>query len=309
MASESMKAIQRIEEILKANFKVEKLGCVANYLGIRVTKFKNSFLLDQEKYIWSIARKFELDKAKHCDIPLSPSYHSDPDDDKLPTNDKYRTAIGCLLYLSINTRPDIATAVAILSQKIAAPTTTDWKHVKNLIKYLKGTSSLRLKLGGDKEEKKLIGFADADWAEDRGSQKSNSGFIFILGGPISWCCKRQTCVALSSTEAEFIALSEACKESIWLQRILEDLYWTGHKTTIIHEDNQSVLRLIIDEKLSNRTKHIDTKIHFVKDYIDKGLVACEYCPTENMLADLFTKGLAKNRFITLRDRCSLISMD
>lgn len=165
-----------------------------------------------------------------------------------------------------------------------------------------------MKLGGAKENEKLTGFADANWAEDRESRKSNTGFIFMLGGSISWCCKRQTCVALSSTEAEFIALSEACKESVWLQRILEDLNWKGPKPTTIYEDNQSVLKLITNENLSSRTKHIDTKTHFVKDYIDKGLIICEYCPTEHMLADLLTKGLAKTRFMILRDRCNLISI-
>lgn len=99
VASESTTAIQRIEKVLKANFNIEDLGLVANYLSIRVTKSKGFFLLDQEKYIWNVAAKFELDKAKNCDIPLSPSYHSNPDNEKLPNNDKYRAAIGCLLYI------------------------------------------------------------------------------------------------------------------------------------------------------------------------------------------------------------------
>lgn len=193
-----------------------------------------------------------------------------------------------------------------LDQQNYITTSSDWNQVKRLIKYLKGTSSLRLKLGGIKDDESLIGFADANWAEDNKTRKSNSGYIFLLGGSISWSCKRQDCVAMSSTEAEFISLSEACRESIWIQRLLHDFNWGGQSCTKIYEDNQSVLKLIVDEKLSNRTKHIDTKTYFVKDHIDKGSVVCEYCPTETMLADLLTKGLPKTRFIALRDRCNLI---
>lgn len=98
-------------------------------------------------------------------------------------------------------------------------------------------------------------------------------------------------------------------QGINLQRLLVDFKWKGQIYTKIFEDNQSVLKMIIDEKLSSRTKHIDTKFHFVKNYIDKKFVICEYCSTENMLADLLTKRLSKDKFIKLRDRCNLIYID
>lgn len=311
VASTSIGAIKTLEQILKANFDIENLGEVTSYLGIRVLRQNGCYLLDQQSYITNIANRFGLSDAKISDIPISPSYQKEKngDDNVLPSNDKYRAAIGHLLYIAINTRPDIAASVCILSQKVSSPTSSDWNEVKRLIRYLRGSSSLRLKLGGIKDNENLFGFADANWAEDTQERKSNSGYIFILGGPISWSCKRQDCVALSSTEAEFISLSEACRESIWLQRLLIDFNWRGDSRTKIYEDNQSVLKLIVDEKLSNRTKHIDTRKCFVRDFVVKKQVICEYCPTETMLADLLIKGFPKARFITLRNRCNLVNID
>lgn len=297
--------VNRIQNILNTNFHIDNLGLISNYLGIRVTKENNIYLIDQTKYILEVVKKFDLQNSKDSIIPISPTYHKQPEGEKLPTNEKYRAAIGCLLYISTNTRPDISAAVNILSQKVENPTQADWDEVKKLIRYLKGTSTLKLKLGEKSSTSELIGYADANWAEDRLTRKSNSGYIFLFNGVISWSCKRQDCVALSSTEAEFIALSEACKEAIWIQRVLKDLNWNRSQPTTIYEDNQSAIKLIADEKLSSRSKHIDTKTYFVKDYVEKKLVQVQFCPTEEMLADLFTKGLPKEKFIMFRNKLNL----
>ncbi|EFN71546.1 Copia protein, partial [Camponotus floridanus] len=119
-----------------------------------------------------------------------------------------------------------------------------------------------------------------------------SGYIFkAYGAIISWCCRKQSCVALSSTEAEFMALSDACKEAIWLRSVLGHFQVDMSQPTIIFEDNQSCLALINPEGFSNRTKHIDTRRFFVKDHINNGTIKCEYCKTEEMLADMCTKPL------------------
>lgn len=119
-------------------------------------------------------------------------------------------------------------------------------------------------------------------------------------------CRKQNCVSLSSTEAEFIALSNACQEVLWIRSLLEDMKQLIDKPTTMLEDNQSCLKLIEEEKLSNRTKHIDTRYHFVKDYIVKGIVNCIYCPTDLMLADLLTKALPPKKHIEFRESCNLV---
>lgn len=207
----------------------------------------------------------------------------------------------------MNTRPDISASVSILAQRVQQPRQQDWNELKRVLRYLKGTANLKLALGSDDGSGEFFyGYADANWAENRKDRKSNTGYVFIVnGGIVSWTCRKQNCVALSSTEAEFIALSEACKEAVWLRRLLNDLQHPVQAATKIYEDNQSCLKLIEEEKLSNQTKHIDTRYHFVKDYVQREFVSCVYCCSEDMLADLLTKPLPAKRHVMLRERCGL----
>ncbi len=166
---------------------------------------------------------------------------------------------------------------------------------------------MKLKLSDMKKDHELIvGYADADYAEDRLTRKSNSAMvIFVNGGVCSWTCKKQECVAISSAEAEFVALSSACQEVSWLKRLLQDFNQEDNVPITMYEDNQSCLEIIKEEKLSNATKHIDTRIHFVKDYVVKGIVSCEYCPTAEMVADLLSKPLAAVKHNQFRKSCGI----
>lgn len=252
---------------------------------------------------------FGLQDAKEPNTPMEIGYYKSPlDANTMISNTNYQKLLGCLLYISINTRPDVTASVNILAQKTSSPNQEDWEQLKRVVKYLKGTSKLKLKLSdNDSDSKELIGYSDANWAEDKQTRKSNSGYVFFLnGGIINWACRKQTCVSLSSTEAEFIALSDTCQEAIWLQRLLEDMHEGVQNPTTIFEDNQSCLKIIKEEKFSNRTKHIDTKFHFVKDHIDKNRITCKFCPTEEMIADIFTKPLPPARHIKLRTNCKII---
>lgn len=169
------------------------------------------------------------------------------------------TLVGQLLYITVNTRP---AAISIVSWKVSCPTQQDWTELKRIVRYLKGTVELKLRLSKHDDHSALVGFADADWAENREDRKSNSGFIFKFnGGTISWTCRKQTCVSLSTAEAEFVALSEASQEALWLKRLLTDLGENLPNVTM-NEDNQSCLKMLDSEKFSNRTKHIATRFHF-----------------------------------------------
>ena len=167
---------------------------------------------------------------------------------------------------------------------------------------------MKLKLGDidSKNNESLIGYADADWAQSKVDRKSNSGYIFKFNGAtISWACKRQDCVSLSSTEAEHIALGEAAQEATWLRELLTGFGIRQYEPTKIFEDNQGCLKLISNRKFSSRTKHIATKLHYVRDLKDKGLMFSEYCPTEVMLADMLTKPLNTIKLTTFRRQCGL----
>lgn len=154
----------------------------------------------------------------------------------------------------------------------------------------------------------LYGFADADWAQCKTDRKSNSGFVFKYNGScISWCCRKQDCVSLSSTEAEYISLCEAAQEAMWLRRLLTDFGIKLSEPSIIFEDNQSCLKLVKNEKFSRRSKHIETKYHFIKDLRDKEVIRLMYCPTELMEADMLTKPLNAIKIKQFRKQLGLSS--
>ncbi|KYQ49640.1 Copia protein [Trachymyrmex zeteki] len=184
----------------------------------------------------------------------------------LPHNTQYREVIGSLLYLATVSRPDISTAVGILSCRVEKPTEQDRKAAKRVIRYL-GVSTLDKKLYLPSTGKmKLECFVDADWAGDRTDRKSTSGYVFRLGDEIiAWSSKKQTSVTVSSTEAEYIAASHASKELLWLRQLLKDMSFPAEEPTIINEDNQGCIRLIESSRCGARTKHIDVCYHQIRD--------------------------------------------
>ena len=165
--------------------------------------------------------------------------------------------------------------------------------MKRIFRYLNHTKDKKLKLGNAAEQNEhLIGYVDADWSSDTDDRKSNTGYLFkYLGAPITWSSRKQTLVTLSSTEAEYVALSEAVKESLWIRRLLRDFNQDIDGPVIIYEDNQSCIKLLQDKKVHPRTKHISTKYHFVRDLYEKNDIAVTYCPSTQMTADLLTKPL------------------
>ncbi|XP_056647429.1 uncharacterized protein LOC130452135 [Diorhabda sublineata] len=224
----------------------------------------------------------------------------------MPNSERYQQLIGALLYLAVNTRPDIAASVTILSQYNKAPTMTDWTEAKRIARYLKGTADYELRLGEKNEALGLIGYADADYGEDRKTRKSHTGYLFqLFGSPISWACK-QDCVADSSTHAEYIALAEATREGLWIRYLLEDYERKTQETTVIYEDNQSCLKLAENGKFSSRSKHIDIKYHFIRDIKKKSLMNYEYCQTDEMIADMLTKPLGKNKLRYFAEKGGLV---
>lgn len=313
VASDEEKFIEDTAKLLKGSFEIKCLGPIKHYLGLEVSRDSNgNFMVSQTSYIRKVITEIGLQDSKASAYPLDPNYGKTISNGvALLDNKLYQKYIGCLLYISVNTRPDISASVSILARRVSKPTQEDWNELKRTMKYLKGTADLKLKLSSiETKGDTFFGYADADWAENQEERKSNSGYVFIVnGGIISWCCRKQSCVALSSTEAEFISLAEACQEGVWIQRLLSDLNETVQKPFVVFEDNQSCLKMIASEKFSNRSKHIDTKYHFVKDYVANKIVTCKYCPTEEMVADLLTKPLNANKINYLREKCGLIKCE
>ena len=174
----------------------------------------------------------------------------------------YQSMVGSLLHAARATHPDIVHAVSTVSKFNAEPTQAHLTAVKRIFRYLKGTIDvvLQYKLAGDK----LMGYSDADWENDLDDQHSITGNVFIMsGGAVSWLSQKQATIALSTAEAEYIALGSATQEAIWLRQLLADLRIDTKTPTEISEDNQGAIAMAKNPVGHKRTKHIDIKHHFI----------------------------------------------
>ena len=190
------------------------------------------------------------------------------------TKQLYQAVVGSLLYLSTKTRPDIAYAVSNAACYCAKHTSDHWTAIKRILRYLKGTHDYGL-LYRKNAPVELTGYSDSDWTGDIGDRKS--GYVFLLGGgAISWKSSKQNCVALSTAEAEYVALSAASQEVMWLQQLVSDLINLRVQQTTILEDNQSTICLAKNPQVHGRTKHVDIKYYFVRDLVYSGEKAKNY---------------------------------
>jgi hypothetical protein len=203
--------------------------------------------------------------------------------------------IGGMMYAAICTRPDIAYAVTALSQYSSNPGPEHWSACKRVLRYLSGTRNYGLVYGKTDEDAIIsTGYSDADYAANPDDRKSISGYAFMLGGAVyAWSSKKQTTVATSSTEAEYTALAHATRFAIWSRYLLDEMGYAQKDPTVIHEDNQAALALARDPQFHARSKHFDIQNHFIRERIENGTVDPVYCTTDDQLADIFTKPLAR----------------
>ena len=191
----------------------------------------------------------------------------------------YRQLIGSLMYL-VNTRPDICFALNSLGQFMVEPRRVHWVAAKHVVHYLQGT----LHYGLDYRQGdgvRLAGYTDSDWAGCASDRKSTSGCCFGLGSTVvSWFSWKQKPIALSSSEAEYIAASQASCEAIWLRKMLVGLFGQRLRPTVIYCDNQSCIKLTENPVFHNRSKHIEIRYHFIRDCVQKGAVKLEYISTD-----------------------------
>lgn len=247
-----------------------------------------------------------LESSKVSSYPLNPNYKECESENFLPNNEKYRKMIGILSYIAVNSRPDIPAAVSILAR-------SDKRRLdrnQNSCRIFERNNNHETFDWQNKTELCFYGYADTNWANKGDEIKSNSGFVFKLNGDVvSWCCRKQSCVALSSTEAELFALTECFQGAKWLLKLIKYFTKEVQSPVVDYEDNQSCQKMIASEKFCNTSKHIDTKCHFVKDYISKGMIKCGYYPSEEQLADMLTKPLTAPKLARLREKCGFYNHD
>lgn len=312
--TDSIATMNKIKADFSKTFAMTDGGEIHHCLGIQVHRDRSRrFLsLNQERYIEHVLARFGMSACRPVKTPLDPStkltkYATEGENDvKLTDQSLYQQIVGSLMYLMIATRPDIANSVSIVSQFAASPTNTHMQAVKHILRYLRGTSTFKLNYGPNNDAQiVLTGFSDSDWANDVNTRRSTTGYAFFLcGGVISWSSKRQRTVALSTTEAEYMALTQTTKEAIWLRRLLEELGF-AQTTTTIYEDNESSISLARNPVQHARTKHIDIQYHFTREKIESKDIRLEYLPTDRMLADIMTKPLSPVKFKGFVDELNL----
>ncbi|KAK2396294.1 hypothetical protein QL285_057952 [Trifolium repens] len=206
----------------------------------------------------------------------------------------YRGMIGSLLYLTAS-RPDILYSVCLCARFQSDPREPHLTAVKRIFRYLKGTTNLGL-LYKKSLDSKLVGFCDADYAGDKIERKSTSGNCQFIGeNLISWASKRQTTIALSTAEAEYISAAKCCTQLLWMKYQLED-YNIAESSIPLYCDNTAAIHLSKNPILHSRAKHIEIKHHFIRDHVQKGTIDIQFIDTEHQWADIFTKPLAIERF-------------
>ncbi|CAH2083465.1 unnamed protein product [Euphydryas editha] len=288
--SNCKKQTEVLKNELKTKFKIKDLGEIRQCLGMRVRKENNVISVDQEQFVEYLLHKFNMQNCNPVSTPMEVNLKLEKASN-CSTQYPYQQLIGSLLYLSILTRPDILYAVCYLSQFNNNFNETHWKHVKRILKYLKKTKNYGLKYV--KDEHDLVGYVDADWASNSLDRKSFTGFVFKMSGSvISYECKKQTTIALSSTEAEYMAICEASKEAIYLRNLLLELNCRNESPILLLNDNQSAKKLAKNYVFHKRSKHIDVRYHFVRTAVENKYVLLNYLNTKDMPADILTKSLS-----------------
>ena len=297
---------------LSSRFEMDDRGEIHYILGMTVNRDRQRKILtiDQKCYLQNVLLRFGMENCKPMSTPVdSTAKFVSLSNDEEPTDvTLYQAAIGSLNYAAICTRPDLSTAVGMLSKFMQNPGKEHWVGIKRVLRYIRGTLSHGL-VYSSSDSFRLLAYSDSDWAGCAETRKSTSGYISRIGNcTVSWKSKKQPIVALSTTEAEYIALCAATQEIVWLRRLLEGVDHAQGGATVVYEDNQGAMCLSRNPKDHSRTKHIDVKYHYVRENVEKEVIDVCYIPTADMLADTLTKGLAKPKFEKFREAMGVLDV-
>jgi transposase InsO family protein len=338
--AKSKEAITKAKSWLRDEFKMVDLGDLKLFLGMQITRdrTRRTLFLGQERYTQKILERCKMESCHGCKTPMDTKLVlTKPNDEEIVGTVEYQSLVGSIMYAMLGTRPDIAYAVSTLSKFNSCPAPEHHAAAKRVLRYLQETKTHGLLYCGqdDSNFPEPICYTDSDWAGDTESRKSTGGYVFLLcGAAVSWKSKKQSTISLSSTEAEYVALSEATKEAMWLKRLLREIEtrnvqketvnlaeyhkkeierqwrlwdddeWDGTSTIAelttskpqkILADNQGCIKLAENVLSNSRAKHIEIRYHYVRDMWEQGKIELLYEPTATMTADVLTKALPKDR--------------
>jgi hypothetical protein len=304
IAAKSSEEIQKVKDELKAHFKLRDLGPTSWLLGVEIKRdrSKRTLTLSQHQYILDLLDRFDLKDCNTVTTPMDPNVRLSSS--MSPTSAQeiegmrsipYTQAVGALMYLAVATRPDIAYSVGVLARFNKNPGMQHWKAVKHLFRYLKGTLDYRLTYSRTSPSSELFTtYSDADHGGNPDNGRSTSGYIVKMGnGAISWSSRLQGIVALSTTEAEYVAATSAGQEILWLRNLLGELGYKFSSPSSLYIDNQSALSVAKNPEHHGRMKHLDLRLYWLRDEVEKGNINLIHLRTDEMPADIMTKAMGR----------------
>jgi hypothetical protein len=307
----SPEAINDFKTELRSQWEISDLGPARFALGIAIMRDleKHSIAISQTALIDRVVNQFNQSDANPLDTPMVPGLQLrrpdkstvvPPDVEDWAVRTPYRSLVGCLMYLAVGIRPDIAFAVGRLASFLNCYRPEHWEAAIRVLRYLKGTRTMTLTLRGT-TSLQLVGHSDSDYANCPDSSKSIGGYCFSHGsGVISWSsCKQQT-VADSSCYAEYIALHAASHEAVFLRQLLFGLRLLPSDSTLLYCDNDAASKLTEDHVWHSCVKHIRVKFHYVRELVLNQEVKVQRVRSSDNIADILTKLLSRNDFQHLR---------
>lgn len=302
IASQQIKLIETIKNLIKSKYKATDLGEAKHFLGLTIkrNRIEKSMNIEQTGKVNDYLKQHGVTEAKEKETPLSVPLHNQPEDDVIE-QENYQKIVGQLQYLGATTRPDIAQAASVLARFNQHPTKVHWNAIRGTLKYLNSSRELVMTYKGTDENTEdhiqITAYSDADYASNSDNRRSRTGFaIIVLGSLVSWQSKLQTTIANSTTEAEYQAACSAIKESLWIRNLIKQMLQPKTITVTILMDNQSALRLMKNPQSVTQAKHIDVQHHFIRERAMREEIELRYCSTENMWADYLTKTVPAPKF-------------
>lgn len=304
VASPSLELVNKTKSELANNFKLKDKQELKHFLGLEIDhdREKGVLTIKQSSYTKKLLKRFNMDNCSVLSVPIDPSIvNLNHTVNNAHCNKPYRELIGSLMYLMLGSRPDLCFSINYFSRFQNCYSDQLWNYLKHVLRYLKGTIDYGLTYKKSNDNVNLIAYVDSDWGGDTKDRRSVSGYLFKMNDNIiQWSTKKQTCVALSTTESELIALCACTSEGLWLKKILVDLK-CNIQNFVVNEDNQGCISIIINPERNARVKHIDIKYNFICEKVKSKEMIVKYVSTENQIADVLTKALLKCKFAKFRD--------
>ncbi|KAL7288350.1 hypothetical protein TKK_0017683 [Trichogramma kaykai] len=303
---EKSDTLNKMLRLLESEFKIVS-GELKLFVGMEILHERNFIFISQRDYIDKVLKRFGMIDANEISTPADPHARLSTNNVTPNENVPYREAVGSLLFLSQVSRPDIAFATGVVSRYLDKYDESHWRAVKRIMRYLKATRNYGILYDPNCSREPLVAFSDADYANDMDTRRSTSGYAMMMcGGCVVWASRRQACVSLSTTEAEFIAASEATKEIVWLRKLLADIGCTCNDPTVLYMDNQSAIRLTRNPEFHRRSKHIDVRYHYIIEKIKENVIDSKFVKSGEQFADVLTKALPFDKFNVMRDYLNVI---